>query len=142
MIRNFKIDDSNSVMQIWLETNIKTHSFIEKSYWQENYAMVKEALPNSTIFVYEDNGIIQGFVGLTKDYIAGIFINEKSQSKGIGKALLNYLKDKYSKLSLRVYKKNIRAIKFYLRENFTISKEEIDKNTNEMEIVMIWKKSV
>ncbi len=127
-------------MKIWLETNIKAHHFIEESYWQENYEMVKEMLPNSKIFVYEDNNIIEGFIGLMESYIAGIFINANSQSKGIGKALLDYVKEKHFELSLQVYKKNVRAVKFYLREDFVVSKEQIDENIGEAELVMIWTK--
>ena len=36
MIRDFKKEDSNQVMKIWLETNRKTHSFIEQEYWKKN----------------------------------------------------------------------------------------------------------
>lgn len=140
MIRKFKIDELNIVMEIWLETNIKAHDFIQKSYWHGNYEMVKEMMPNSTIFVYEDNDTIKGFVGLMENYIAGIFINTNSQSKGIGKALLDYIKEDHSELSLQVYKKNVRAVNFYLREDFVVSKEQIDKNTGEVEYIMNWTK--
>jgi putative acetyltransferase len=119
---------------------MNVHDFINKSYWQENYEMVKEILPHSTIFIYEDNNIIQGFIGLMDNYIAGIFINANSQSKGIGKALLDYVKVNRYELSLQVYKKNIRAIKFYLRENFVVSKEQMDDTTGELEFVMNWAK--
>ncbi|MEG6520451.1 N-acetyltransferase [Desulfotomaculum sp. 1211_IL3151] len=138
MIRRFKIDELDIVMKIWLESNIKAHDFISKSYWQGNYEMVKEMLPNATIFIYEDNSIIQGFVGLMEGYIAGIFINTSSRSQGIGKALLDYVKANHSELSLQVYKKNVRAIKFYLREGFSISKEQIDESTGEVELIMNW----
>ena len=33
--------DISDVLQIWLETNIKAHSFIDKEYWTGNYEMVK-----------------------------------------------------------------------------------------------------
>lgn len=138
MIRNFKIDELDTVMKIWLETNIQAHDFINLSYWQGNYEMVKEMLPASTIFVYEDNNKIQGFVGLMGSDIAGIFTNANSQSKGIGKALLDYAKEIRSELSLKVYKKNVRAVKFYLREDFVVSNEQIDENTGEVELGMNW----
>jgi putative acetyltransferase len=140
MIRKFKIDDLETVMKIWLETNIKAHDFINKSYWQGNYDMVKDMLPNAAIFVYEDNNIIQGFVGLMESYMAGIFINANSQSKGIGKALLDYVKENRSELSLQVYRKNVRAVKFYLREDFVVLKEQIDEKTGEVELIMNWTK--
>ena len=40
MIRAVKENDLSAVMQIWLDTNIKTHSFISKHYWMDNYDMV------------------------------------------------------------------------------------------------------
>lgn len=39
--------DISDVLQIWLETNIKAHSFIDKEYWIGNYEMVKQILPGS-----------------------------------------------------------------------------------------------
>ena len=125
-------------MRIWLESNIKAHDFIDKSYWQDNYDLVQAMLPNATIFVYEEKKQIQGFIGLMGNYIAGIFVEESNQSKGIGKELLNYVKKSNSKLLLQVYKKNVRAVKFYEREDFVILKEQIDDNTCEIEFVMKW----
>lgn len=140
MIRKFEINELETVMEIWLNTNIKAHDFIHTSYWQGNYDLVKEMLPDATIFVYEDNKQIQGFIGLMDNYIAGIFINSNSQSKGIGRALLNYVKENRSQLLLQVYKKNVRAVNFYLRQDFVVSKEQIDENTDEIELVMNWRR--
>lgn len=33
MIRPFKLEDLDTVMQIWLGTNISAHPFIAASYW-------------------------------------------------------------------------------------------------------------
>lgn len=140
MIRDFQNHDIDTVMKIWLETNTTAHDFIGNGYWQSNFDAVKKMLPNATIFVYEHNGIIRGFIGLMDGYIAGIFICTELQSKGIGKQLLNYVKSKCNELSLQVYKKNTRAVQFYLREGFTISKEQMDENTDEIEFVMNWSK--
>jgi putative acetyltransferase len=138
MIRKFEINELETILDIWLNTNIKTHDFIDTSYWQKNYDPVKKMLPDATIFVYEDHNQIRGFIGLMDNYIAGLFINTDSQSKGIGKALLNYAKEINSELFLQVYKKNVRAVSFYLSENFVVSKEQIDANTDEVELVMSW----
>ena len=142
VIRKFKEDDLNSVMQIWLDTNINAHSFIPKEYWMDNYAAVKEILPRAEVYVYEDDDLHQiiGFIGLADNYIAGIFVKEAAQSKGIGKQLLNYVKELKSVLSLSVYQKNIRAISFYRREKFTIKSENMDECTNEKEFIMDWSK--
>lgn len=142
MIRAFKENDLFVVMQIWLDTNIKAHSFIPQKYWTDNYAVVKDILPQAEIYAYEDDNTSQigGFIGLTDNYIEGIFVREAIQSKGIGKQLLNYAKEIKSSLRLNVYQKNTRAITFYQREQFVIRSEIIDDSTNEKEFIMTWSK--
>ena len=54
MIRVFNENDLYAVMQIWFDTNIITHNFIPKSYWIDNYDMVKEILPQAEVYVYEN----------------------------------------------------------------------------------------
>ena len=56
-----------------------------------------------------------GFVGLNDEYIEGIFVSDGMQSCGIGKLLLDYIKDKKERLQLNVYQKNARAI-FFTKE--------------------------
>lgn len=140
MIRDFITKDIDKIMQLWLETNILAHNFINSIYWRKNYEIVKKMLPEATIYVYEQNGEIQAFIGLMEGFVAGIFVTSDFQSKGIGKLLLDYIKSKNSKLSLCVYKRNTRALNFYLREGFTVSTEKVDENTGEIELIMKWDK--
>jgi len=140
MIREFKENDLNSIMRLWLETNITAHSFIDEYYWKSNYDNVKQMMPEAKIFVYEENNSIKGFIGLSGNYIAGIFVEILCQSKGVGKALLDHIKERNPELLLQVYKKNNKAVRFYLREGFVIANEQIDKNTNEIELAMEWRK--
>lgn len=103
MIRKLRKADVNRVAKIWLDTNIKAHYFISVQYWKNNFELVKELLLQTTVYVYEDNQGIWGFIGLNDEYVEGIFVSDEMQSHGIGKALLNYAKDKRSKLLLNVY---------------------------------------
>lgn len=142
MIRNFKKSDLSIVMQIWLDTNIKAHSFIPKEYWTENFDLVKNLLPQAEVYVFEDDitNTIEGFIGITDNYIAGIFVSENSQSKGIGRQLLNIVKGIKNELTLSVYQKNERAVNFYHREDFKIQSINSDENTGEKEFLMLWKR--
>lgn len=140
MIRKFRREDISRVMEIWLDSNISAHSFIPAKYWQDNYDTVKEMLPQAEIYVCETENKIQGFVGLNDDYLEGIFISGEAQSKGNGKKLLDYLKTKKNRLTLNVYQKNQRAVRFYERENFKICSENMDDNTGEKDCFMIWHK--
>ena len=100
MIRELRKVDINKVAEIWLDTNIKTHYFISAQYWKSNFELVKELLLQATVYVYEDKQEIQGFIGLSNEYIEGIFVSAEMQSQGIGKILLNYVKGKRNKLIL------------------------------------------
>ena len=138
MIRELRKVNINKVAEIWLDTNIKTHYFISAQYWKSNFELVKELLLQATVYVYEDKQEIQGFIGLSNEYIEGIFVSAEMQSQGIGKILLNYVKGKRNKLILNVYQKNTRAISFYQREGFEIQNSGLDEATGEKDYVMAW----
>lgn len=138
MIRKLRKTDINRIAEIWLDTNIKAHHFISAQYWKDNFETVKEMLVQAEVYVYEDTQKIQGFIGLMDDYIAGIFVCSEAQSCGIGRQLLDFVKKHKQQLRLSVYQKNIRAIKFYQRENFIIQSEHTDKHTGEKEYIMLF----
>lgn len=142
MIKEFKIDYLDEVMKIWLETNINTHDFIEKEYWINNFDLVKNLLPNAKVYIFQENNIIKGFIGIIEEgYIAGVFVKEEYQREGIGKKLIEYIKPKYKQLKLDVYTKNENAINFYLKNNFKIVNEKNNEDTNMFEYEMIFSKS-
>ncbi len=138
MIRELRKVDINKVAEIWLDTNIKTHYFISAQYWKSNFELVKELLLQATVYVYEDKQEIQGFIGLSNEYIEGIFVSAEMQSQGIVQILLNYVKGTRNKLILNVYQKNTRAISFYQREGFEIQYSGLDEATGEKDYVMAW----
>ena len=141
MIRKLLNGDIDRIADIWLNTNLKAHYFISNQYWKSNYELVKKMMSQSEVYVYEDDKMIQGFIGVSDEYIEGIFVSDEMQSCGIGKMLLDYIKDKKDKLQLKVYQKNVRAMSFYQREGFTIQSEEMDEFTREKEYVMNWESS-
>lgn len=139
MIIKFKKSQLDAVMNIWLEANIAAHDFIPASYWHEKYEMVRELIPQSDIFVFEQNGLVKGFIGISEElYIAGLFVSQEFQGQGIGKDLLNNAKRKYSRLILNVYPKNEKAFHFYEKSGFSITEEGMDKDTGEVEFTMEW----
>ena len=140
MIRKFETQDLDAVMQIWLHGNLDAHAFIAASFWTEHFEMVRDLLPQAELYVHEneDTRQIDGFIGLTENHIEGIFVVKSARSKGIGKALLEYVKSRKPRLTLGVYQKNQRALAFYRREQFVVQSEGIDEDTNEAEIQMLW----
>lgn len=136
MIRKLNNDDLDHVMKIWLEANITAHSFIPQSYWNKQFGYIRKVIPEAEIYIYENVQEIIGFIGLSDNYIAGLFVAPRSQSEGIGKQLLDYIKSFRPELYLKVYRKNHRAVRFYERESFIIQSETIDPATGEKEFLM------
>ncbi len=142
MIKEFKIENLEEVMEIWLQTNINAHDFIEREYWINNFDLVKKLLPDTKVYIFQEDNIIKGFIGVIEDgYIAGLFVKEEYQREGIGEKLIKYIKPKYNQLKLDVYSKNKNAIKFYLKNNFKIVNEKNNEDTNELEYEMIFSKN-
>lgn len=140
MIRAFNNKEIEEIMKIWLDSNIEAHDFINESYWTKNYNSVKSKILIAEVYVYETNGDIYGFVGLIDNYIAGVFVKKDMRRKGIGKQLIDFLKENHNELYLEVYRKNEEASKFYLREGFRIIESSIDNETNEEELIVKWQK--
>ena len=74
MIRRFETRDLDEILDLWLQAKIESHSLIEADYWKKNYHMVRKLIPEAEVFVAEENEEIQGYIGLTDTYIAGIFV--------------------------------------------------------------------
>ena len=139
MIKELDISRIDDIMKIWIEENINAHDFIPKDYWEKNYDYVKKVLPDATIFVYEDNDEIKGFIGIVQSlYIAGLFVSNRYQSSGIGGELLKRCKQECSILELDVYAKNLKAINFYKKHGFKIEQEKENEETKEAEYSMVW----
>lgn len=85
MIRELRKTDINIVADIWLDTNIKAHYFIPAQYWKRNLELVKELLLQATVYVYEDNYEIQGFIGMNGEYIEGILFLRQCSRRALAK---------------------------------------------------------
>ena len=141
MIRNFCPDDVPQLMQIWLNGNLQAHSFIPAEYWTGHFNLVKELLPKAELLVYEneETHAVEGFLGLTGEEIAGLFVAESARSKGVGAQLLAQARVRRASLTLHVYQANTRALHFYFKQGFQIETETVDEDTGEQEFIMFWK---
>ena len=111
--------------------NFKAHDFIEKDYWLENFNRVKnEYLLKSDTYVYTEDNEIKGFISiLENEFIGALFVRQDSLREGIGRRLLNYCKERYNYLTLKVYEKNVDAILFYVAMNFKNKEIRVDEET-------------
>lgn len=140
MIRKSTDADVEKVLDIWLNASIQAHDFVGEEYWQKMKPSVKKYyLPNADSYVYEDKHKIKGFISIIDDkHIGALFVAQEYQHQKIGSKLINYAKKIYSELSLKVYIKNARALRFYQNHGFKIVAEQQDEGTKEDELLMSW----
>ncbi|MCC0661621.1 N-acetyltransferase [Clostridioides sp. ZZV14-6154] len=144
MIRKSNNKDIEKIMEIWEESTIKAHDFINKDYWKNSYNIVKnEYMPISETFVYDDGEEIKGFISIIdNEFIGALFISTNYQSLGIGSKLLDYVIKEYKNLSLAVYKDNKKAVVFYNKKGFNIVKEQVNEDSGFKEYLMEYSKQL
>ena len=138
MIRPLAPSEYDRVLYIWLYANLQAHAFIQADYWRDAFDETRQMLSEAEVWVYEEEGDICGFIGLTGDYVAGLFVAEEYRGRRIGHNLLEHAKQLHRYLQLNVYEKNLRARKFYEREGFVVIERHWDNCTNEQELGMEW----
>lgn len=127
------------VLHIWLTVNQEVHDFIPGDYWNKNLDYTKEALPTAEVFLWKEENVICGFIGLTGDDVAGIFVLPNYRRQGIGDKLLNQAKITHHQLSLHVYEKNKGAVEFYERQGFIVTAKTQDEIHEEWEYELKWR---
>ena len=139
MIRSAKKREYSTLSQLWLRVSIHAHHFIPTKYWTDNvHDMEILYLPEADNWIYTKKNKIYGFISICDGYIAALFVDIPYQRHGIGKALLDFVKDKYTvNLTLNVYKENLQAIYFYRKNGFIIKEETTDIQTRHQEYIMM-----
>jgi putative acetyltransferase len=130
----------NEIARIWLKGNLDAHSFIDPDYWKHYFDVVKHDIAKSELFIFEENGHVQGFMGMDGHYIAGLFVAKGHRDQGIGSQLMDAAKQTHSELTLSVYEKNAHAYTFYRKRGFEEFQHRADRVTGEFAINMRWKR--
>lgn len=140
MIRQYNRGDVVKILDLWLKASLQAHNFIPEEYWHGmQKSIVRDYLPNTETFVFEDKHRIKGFVSfLDGRYIGALFVAPQYQGQKIGGKLLRFAQKRYSQLTLNVFVKNQRALCFYQRNGFKIIAEQTDPSTKEPELRMSW----
>lgn len=140
MIRESHSSDIASILALWLESTIYAHPFIKESYWRESESIVRDVyLPAARTWVWEDDGKIQGFVSvLEARFLGALFVAPGVLHRGIGKALVEFVQQRFHVLSLEVYQKNQPAVNFYHALGFRIEDGAWQEDTQHPTWIMSW----
>lgn len=140
MIRKWDTKDTAPLLALWLDSTIHAHPFIGESYWRDSVAVVRDVyLPAASIWVWERDGELKGFVSvLDSRFVGALFVAPDAIRQGIGRALLDEVKQHYAWLSLEVYQKNESAVSFYHAQGFRIEDCAWQDDTQHPTWIMRW----
>lgn len=116
MIRIANLEDLTAIDSIG--------TLIKDNFSKQNHTRERINLDYVKIFVYEDQSIIKGFIETECHYettdLINIAVLKEYQNQGIASSLLNYVIENINQqnIILEVNENNIKAIKFYQRNNF------------------------
>ena len=148
MIRQMQNNDQKEierVCEIWLNESYRVHSFVADDYrkfWFERQNAFEKEIKEADGYVYEEDGVIKGFMSMKNTYIRELYVDLQWQRSGIGTALLDLAKCCCTSLYLHVYVRNVESINWYLRRGFVITNthEPKPQNLKQIKYVMVWKK--
>ncbi|KZR29822.1 N-acetyltransferase [Enterobacter genomosp. S] len=140
MIRKWHSENTAQLLRLWLESTTEAHPFIDAGYWKANEALVRdEYLPAAETWVWEENGTLRGFISVMQSqFVGALFVAPAFIGRGIGRALLNHVQQRYPYLTLEVYQKNVRAVNFYHAQGFRIEDSAWQDDTQHPTWIMSW----
>ncbi|ANG91061.1 N-acetyltransferase [Enterobacteriaceae bacterium 155047] len=140
MIHKWQSNDTAPLLRLWMESTTEAHPFIDAQYWKESEPLVRNTwLPSAETWVWMDAGELRGFISVMhSQFIGALFVDPAYLGKGIGKALIAHVKQRYADLTLEVYQKNSRAVNFYHAQGFRIEDSAWQDETQHPTWIMRW----
>ncbi|HBV9942049.1 TPA: N-acetyltransferase [Klebsiella aerogenes] len=140
MIQKWDATETGPLLELWLESTIYAHPFIAESYWRDSLEVVRDVyLPAAATWVWQDDDVLKGFVSVMDSrFVGALFVAPQAIRHGIGRALLDEVKQHYDWLSLEVYQKNVRAVNFYYAQGFRIEDCAWQDDTQHPTWIMHW----
>lgn len=130
IVRSVEAKDYAGLLEI--ENKIWTYDNSPIIHHYQSVQEYQEHLAEHTIFVATDEQMVYGYISVhhptklpahQKQWMLGLGVHPNSQSLGIGRQLIDYVKQAATekgihKLSLRVMGSNSKAIQFYRKNDF------------------------
>ncbi|MHC4126681.1 MAG: GNAT family N-acetyltransferase [Planctomycetota bacterium] len=142
-IRPYVDADQDAVLRIWYDASVIAHDFMPPEFWaDERQTVVEVYMPVAETWIAEEAGEPAGFIALLENEVGGLFIDPVRQRRGIGTRLLDHARVlRGGTLTVKVFKANAGARRFYERYGFAATGEGIDPATGAVEVEMTFGRS-
>ncbi|MEM7490968.1 MAG: GNAT family N-acetyltransferase [Pseudomonadota bacterium] len=101
--------------------------------------IMREGFPTREAWVAERDGTVLGYLSMKAEeaHIIGLYVARPGQ--GVGRALIDHVKDGRTYLKLRSHAPNTAAHRFYRREGFVTVARDLPGDDGVPEILMEWR---
>jgi putative acetyltransferase len=131
-LRPYSDADEDAAIALWLRTWQLAYPAIDFAkrvdWWRERWR--GELVPHAAIVVAEQDGAIAGFVTIdAAGYLDQLVVGPEQWGAGLAAALVEEAKRRAPhEVTLKVNADNDRAIKFYRRNGFAVTGEEVNSS--------------
>lgn len=116
-------ENYQEMLALWEDSVRVTHNFISEddiAFFKP--MIIEQAFPNVALrLIKNDQGKIQGFIGVAEQKIEMLFVLNEARGKGIGKALMLYAIEQLSANKVDVNEQNPEATEFYKYLGFVVN---------------------
>jgi putative acetyltransferase len=124
MIRHATNTDFHELAELYHDASLIAHPFIDPEYIaRDRRHLSEQRLPLEQAFLWERQGNIEGYIALDGTRINGLFIRVEHQRKGIGRTLVEHVKQLHDQLRVKVFQENYQAQRFYFAMGFEVVPE-------------------
>ena len=114
MIRPYSEVDLDDLLDAWYQASLVAHSFLTDEFLtNERREIVDRWLPVAETTVYEHQGKVVGFISMLGNEVGAIFVHPHHQRLGIGRALMDHVRESRPYLELGVFEDNEVGRRFY-----------------------------
>jgi len=121
-------EDYSEIAEVWEASVRATHHFLMEDHIQFFRPLIPQYLGSVQLYcVRNDQGQIEGFLGVAEQNIEMLFLHPEAMGKGTGKKLVQFAIDTLKASKVDVNEQNGQAVGFYHHVGFkTISRSPTD----------------
>ena len=142
-LRPYAAADEDAAIALWRDTWQQAYPSIDfaarETWWRERW--VKELVPNASIVVAEQDGVLTGFVTIdAQGYLDQLVVAPAHWGTSLATALVDEAKRlSPDGVTLLVNTDNARAIRFYRRNGFVDAGGDVNPTSGKPVLRMEWK---
>jgi putative acetyltransferase len=130
MIREYRSDDCDAVLEVWAAASAVAHPFLTAAFLAtERHNIANLYLLVAETWVWEASGRVAGFIALVGNEVGGLFVHPALHRRGIGRALMDHARGLYGELEVEVFKDNALGRAFYKEYGFVELREAVHEDT-------------